>query len=220
MAFLYSQFDVEGRPRHVLHQANARDFASDQVGIVHFLLLPEDQDLEAEIGFFTSWLPSHIAAVGGEWLDGSQWMMTLERGPVQGSANVQGDRSNQVSDSFITLQTLFRRALELNPRLEVSGELRLTSAELHQVFADADAVGSGVVDLSFTNQLRALVAEACGYPLREVVEHWLDGCAFPSASHECQGDFFTDVFQASAEGRIKSGDEHSKELNSDDLGEI
>ena len=93
MALLYDVIDVSGRLQYISHDSLARDFEGDQLAAIHLFELPDDQDADAQLGFITAQLPTCIAGFGGSYHDGSQWVITFERGPL-----VDGDKRQAVHD--------------------------------------------------------------------------------------------------------------------------
>ncbi len=125
MAFLYEQIDVYGHLQYICHQALARDFEGDQIAAIHLLEVPEDQDVDAQLGFITSQLPTFVAGFGGSYHDGSQWIITFERGPASGR-NKQADVRN--------LRRHLARVIELDPAIKVVQELVLTRQQMRKLY--------------------------------------------------------------------------------------
>ena len=211
MAFLYEQIAVAGRLQYISHQSLARDFESKQLAVIRLLNLPDDQDVDAQLDFITSALPTFVAGFGGTYPDGSQWIITFERGLAchpKKRENVRGLRRH------------LDRVLEVNPRLELVQELVLTRKQLRAVyptFSDRPpsrrdrAEGVGVMadpdTLGFTDLLRGIAVQGCGYSLLDMCRAFPTSCGFPWEDHVCNQDVFTDVFQAWNEQRIAPGDE-------------
>lgn len=203
MALLFDRLDVTGRLKYVMNQSRATDFEGVQTGAIHLIGVPLDQDVSAELNFLTSHLASNVCAMAGEYEDGSQWIVTFERGPG-------GDASDQLYPGFARgaegLARVLTRALQLNPRLEVLDELILTPAEMAAWYEGTFGFVVNAPEFSATTMMRSLAAEACGYPLPMLAVSLGADCAFPFADeHDCSGDFFSDVFQAWLDGEIHPG---------------
>lgn len=205
MALLYERLNVSGRLKYVMNQARARDFDGAQTAAIHLIGVPNDHDVEAEFSFLTSHLASNVCAMAGEYDDGSQWIVTFERGPGADSTDTHPGFPRGAEGLARTLT----RALQLSPHLEVLDEVILTQSDLK--FWYHEQAGSKYhPNLGMTNMVRGLAAEACGYELSRVSEFPFSACAFAdgegSDGHECTGDFFNDVFQAWLDGKIQPGD--------------
>jgi len=223
MAFLYERIDVSGRLQYISHQSEARDFDGDQIAAIHLLEVPEAQDVDAQLGFITSQLPTLVAGFGGSYHDGSQWLITFERGPAGGS-NKAADVRN--------LRRHLARVIELDPAIKVVQELVLTRQQLRKLYPRwpnrglsrrARAEGALVMvdpdNLGVTDLLRGIVAEACGLSLADLCRAYPSGCGFPGEDHTCTGNVFSDVFQAWNERRIAPGDDEGpweEEASNDD----
>ncbi len=216
MAFLYERIDVSGRLQYIAHQAEALDFEGDQIAAIHLLEVPEDQDVDAQLGFITSQLPTFVAGFGGSYPDGSQWLITFERGPA-GGRDKQADVRN--------LRRHLARVIKLDPTIKVVQEAVLTRQQLRKLYPiwsnrilsgrDLAEGGRVVVDpdsLGVTDLLRGIAAEACGLSLRDLCRAYPSGCGFPGEDHTCTGNVFSDVFQAWNDRRIAPGDEAPEDV--------
>ncbi len=211
MAFLYERINVSGRLQYIAHQSEALDFEGDQIAAIHLLEVPEDQDVDAQLGFITSQLPTFVAGFGGSYHDGSQWLITFERGPA-GGRDKQADVRN--------LRRHLARVIKLDPAIKVVQEVVLTRQQLRKLYPiwsnrllsgrDLAEGGRVVVDpdsLGVTDLLRGIAAEACGLSLRDLCRAYPSGCGFPGEDHTCTGNVFSDVFQAWNDRRIAPGDD-------------
>ena len=212
MALLYDVIEVSGRLQYITHDSLARDFQGDQLAAIHLMELPDEQDADAQLGFITAQLPTGIAGFGGSYHDGSQWVITFERGPL-----VDGDKRQAVEDLRLHLAHMST----LNPSIKVTQEIVLTRDRLLDHYLQWPGIGmpggglmlphgrSGVNPrlLGFTDLLRGVVVEACGYSLTRLCRGYPYSCGFPEDEHVCTGDVFTDALQAWFERRIAPGDE-------------
>ena len=212
MALLYDVIEVSGRLQYITHDSLARDFLGDHLAATHFIERRDEQDADAQLGFITAQLPTCIAGFGGSYHDGSQWVITFERGPL-----VDGDKRQAVEDLRLHLAHMST----LNPSIKVTQEIVLTRDRLLDHYLQWPGIGmpggglmlphgrSGVNPrlLGFTDLLRGIVVEACGYSLSRLCRGYPYGCGFPEDEHVCTGDVFTDAFQAWFERRIAPGDE-------------
>lgn len=212
MALLYDVIEVSGRLQYITHDSLARDFQGDQLAAIHLMELPDEQDAVAQLGFITAQLPTCIAGFGGSYHDGSQWVITFERGPL-----VDGDKRQAVQDLRLHLAHMST----LNPSIKVTQEIVLTRDRLLDHYLQWPGIGmpggglmlphgrSGVNPrlLGFTDLLRGVVVEACGYSLTRLCRGYPYSCGFPEDEHVCTGDVFTDALQAWFERRIAPGDE-------------
>lgn len=211
MAFLFERLSVTGRLQYISHQAEARDFEGDQIAVIHLLNVPDGQDVDAQLGFITSQLPTFVAGFGGTYDDGSQWMITFERGPAHG-----GTRQSDIRK----MRRHLARVIELDQAIEVVQELVLTRQQLrtlyprspnHGLSRRARAEGALVMvdpdNVGVTDLLRGIAVEACGLSLADLCRAYPTGCAFPMQDHTCTGNVYNDVFQAWNERRIAPGGE-------------
>ena len=212
MALLYDVIEVSGRLQYITHDSLARDFQGDQLAAIHLMELPDEQDADAQLGFITAQLPTCIAGFGGSYHDGSQWVITFERGPL-----VDGDKRQAVEDLRLHLAHMST----LNPSIKVTQEIVLTRDRLLDHYLQWPGIGmpggglmlphgrSGVNPrlLGFTDLFRRVVVEACGYSLTRLCRGYPYSCGFPEDEHVCTGDVFTDALQAWFERRIAPGDE-------------
>ena len=212
MALLYDLINVSGRLQYISHLSLARDFDGDQVAAIHLIELPDHQDVDAQLGFITAQLPTCVAGFGGSYDDGSQWVITFERGPI-----IDGDKRQAVHDLRLHLAHM----AALDPSVKVTQEIVLTRDRLldhYPVWPGIGQAGGGLMlphglgganprGLGFTDLLRGIVVEACGYSLSRLCRAYPSGCGFPQEDHACTGDVFTDALQAWFERRIAPGDE-------------
>ncbi len=216
MAFLYERIDASGWLQYISHQAEALDFEGDQIAAIHLLEVPEDQDVDAQLGFITSQLPTFVAGFGGSYRNGSQWLITFERGPA-GGRDKQADVRN--------LRRHLARVIKLDPTIKVVQELVLTRQQLRKLYprwpnrglsrrdlAEGARVMVDLDSLGVTDLLRGIAVEACGYSLPDLCQAYPTGCGFPGEDHTCTSNVFNDVFQAWYERRIASGDEVPKDV--------
>lgn len=209
MALLYERLNVSGRLQYINHQTLARDFDGDQLAVIHLIEVPDDQDVAAQLEFIAAQLPTCVAGFGGTYEDGSQWVVTFERGPL-----AAGGKATAVRDLRLHLAHM----QALNPRAKVAQQVVLTRRQLLDHYPTwpnrgltnaAVAAGALVaVDpnrLGVTDLLRGIAVEACGYSLADFCRAYPTGCGFPKVEHVCAGDVFGDVFQAWLERRISAG---------------
>ncbi len=201
VAYIYENVAISGRLNYVFNQALAKDFRGDQVGQIYLFNVPPNQDLQAELGFLTTHVPSYVCAMGGEYYDGSQWMVLLCRGPGTDGFFEKSDAAYE--RGIAGMDRGLDIALSLNPHLTVFAPVEINPLWLSLHYATHGYSGASI--LSFTDQLRGLVAEACGYPISLMAKTFAEGCAFGAADHDCQGEFFADVFRGWLDKRVQPG---------------
>ena len=210
MALLYERLDVSGRLQYINHQTLARDFDGDQLAAIHLITLPDNQDVAAQLEFIFAQLPTCVVAFGGTYEDGSQWVVTFERGPLG-----VGGKATALRD----LRLHLGRVVALDPRVTVAQQVVLTRRQLLDWYPTwpnrgltnaAVAAGALVaIDpnrLGVTDLLRGIAVEACGYSLMDFCRAYPTGCGFPNEEHDCTGDVFGDIFQAWLDRRITAGE--------------
>lgn len=198
MTLLAEAADLNGSLKTIHDEPDARDFEGPQVGHVRLLSIPQEQDLECEVEFLTAQLPSHVVSMGGEYDDGSPWILLIEFGPTEAGGTV----GEVVTPAVDTLAHLYERATVSNPEIVELRNWEIDPTELlayYEWSVDEEGVS---IDLTFCEQLRGLVAEVCGYPIAELVARYDERCAFPDDDHECQGELLADVFQGWIDGLI------------------
>ncbi len=210
MALLFDQLELSGRLKYVYTDRSARDFLADQLVALRVTHVPTEQDLDAEIGFLTSVLPTYAAALGGEYPDGAQWIVTLERAPIERGA-VDDDDAAAATNAQATLTEGYARALALNPGLRLESVLVLNAEELVEMYEVHDIAVLSTCEMPIVDQLWSLTAQACGYGVDRLVGTWPRGCAFPNEPHACAGEFFSDIYDAWISGMIKPGDEYVRQ---------
>ena len=198
MTLLAEAADLNGSLKTIHDEPDARDFEGPQVGHVRLLSIPQEQDLECEVEFLTAQLPSHVVSMGGEYDDGTPWILLVEFGPTEAGGTV----GEVVTPAVDTLAHLYERATVSNPEIVELRNWEIDPTELlayYEWSVDEEGVS---IDLTFCEQLRGLVAEVCGYPIAELVARYDERCAFPDDDHECQGELLADVFQGWIDGLI------------------
>ncbi len=198
MTLLVEATDLNGCLKTIHDDPDARDFDGPQVGHVRLLSIPQEQDLEFEVEFLTAQLPSHVVSMGGEYDDGTPWILLVEFGPTA-SDEAAGDAAAPRAE---TLARLFERATISNPEIIEVRNWEIDPTELRAYYEWSVDEEGVAIDLTFCEQLRGLVAEACGYPIAELVARYDERCAFPDDDHECQGELLADVFQGWIDGLI------------------
>lgn len=198
MTLLVQAADLNGCLKTIHDEPDARDFVGPQIAQLRLLSIPSEQNLELEVEFLAAQLPSHVVSMGGEYDDGTPWILLLEFASV-GPERPAGDSVARATD---TLGQFFERVVSSTPDVVELRNWVIDPAELRAYYEWAADDADVVVALTFCEQLRGLVAEVCGYPIAELVARSGEACAFPDDDHECQGELLADVFQGWIDGLI------------------
>lgn len=188
MSLLVDCAELTGRLKLLHDEPTAKDFAGEQRGRVRLIELPPEQDLDAEVEFLARHLPARVVVLGGEHAEGAPWVLTVERAPAASETG---------------LDQLFERTLVGNGAITSVREWTVDPGELLEYYRWSIDQPKAVITLSFCEQLRGLAAEVCGYPIAETVARTGEYCAFPFESHDCQGEFFADIFQGWLDGLLQ-----------------
>jgi len=190
---------TEPSPLIIHHSSKARDLPEKkQFAWLNLVDCVADQDTWLEMDFIANQLPAYVASVSGTYATGYRWMIIVQRGPSYPDSQLdlrEGHRGLQ------HLQPHMTRVLGFNPGLRPAEQTSVTQDDIdHWIRGQITGLPLDASALGFTDRLRALIADACGYPVADLLQNVDSDCAYPNLVHACQG-LYGDIFR-SPEDRI------------------
>ena len=199
MTFLYENFWLESGSRLTgtwLWPWRGSEEGQDLVVLISKVTLGINQDGSMECDFLSSHVPWAFGGIHGVGPSGDPWLMLAQIAPASLSLVV-----NSENDWWAMVDGLIR-ALTYNNEAEVSQDVGLTKADLHDAYKDSGISVDRIADWSVTELVSGPLAEATNMALTQIVDGRTRQCAFPDTTHECQHDVFRDVFAGWTTGLI------------------